>query len=121
MAISDTVIAFDFDGVISVTNGFNGHDDIQKPNPEVVTVMHKLREAGIKVMIHSTRGNAFLEMYCEKFSIPYDYINQRPDVAGENPGKPIAWVYIDDRALNYHGQDADTLLEEIKRFRPHRG
>lgn len=120
MAITDTVIAFDFDGVIATTNGFNGHDDVQKPNVEVISVMRALREKGCKVLIHSTRGDAFLHMYCEKFAIPYDYINRRPDIAGENPGKPIAWVYIDDRALNYHGQDSETLLEEIRNFKPYR-
>ena len=58
-------------------------------------------------------------MYCEKFSVPFDYINRRPDLEGENPGKPIAFVYVDDRAICYRGQTAADLLSEIERFKPY--
>jgi len=113
------VIAFDFDGVISLCHGFVSHDDVQEPNPEVIKAMALLRGKGCKILIHSTRGDEFLKMYCEKFAVPYDYINRRPDLEGKNPGKPIAFVYIDDRALNYHGQNAESLIAEIEHFKPH--
>ena len=44
-------------------------------------------------------------------------INENPELEGKNRGKPIATIYIDDRALNYHGQTAGTLLAEIKKFK----
>jgi hypothetical protein len=113
------VIAFDFDGVIAQYHGFVSKEDIQEPNLEVVRTMTLLREKGCKILLYSTRGDDFLKMYCEKFSVPYDYVNHRPDKEGDNPGKPIANVYIDDRALNYHGQTAEVLLEELKNFTPH--
>ena len=114
------VIAFDFDGVIANYYGFAGKDDIQEPNAEVLRAIHLLKEKGCKILVHSTRGDAFLKMYCEKFSIPADYINRQPDKQGDNPGKPHAFVYVDDHALCYKGQDADTLVSEIINFKPYR-
>ena len=113
------VIAFDFDGVLATYNGFIAVDDIQEPNPEVVKAIHLLKEQGNKILIHSTRGDEFIKMYCEKFSIPYDYINRRPDKEGENPGKPIASVYVDDHALCYRGESAESLVAEITSFKPY--
>ncbi|HCR52298.1 TPA: hypothetical protein DIV48_01450 [Candidatus Kaiserbacteria bacterium] len=119
MYTSSPVIAFDFDGVIASYSGFIAHDDVQTPNAEVVKAMKLLRGQGCKILIHSTRGDEFLRKYCEKFSIPFDYINRRPDLEGENPGKPIASVYVDDRTICYRGEDAQTLIAKIAQFKPY--
>ncbi|MFZ3043855.1 MAG: hypothetical protein WA058_01970 [Minisyncoccia bacterium] len=113
----DLVIAFDFDGVIASYTGFIHKGDEQEPIAEVVKAIRILKEKGCKILVHTTRGDAFVKEYCEKFSIPVDYINRRPDKEGENPGKPIAFVYIDDRAICYRGESAETLIEEIKNFK----
>ncbi|HET9641753.1 MAG TPA: hypothetical protein VFP46_02820 [Candidatus Paceibacterota bacterium] len=113
------VIAFDFDGVISQTNGFVHHFHSDEPNPKVVEAIKKLRAKGNLILIHTTRGDDFVRGYCEAHGIPFDYINRRPDVEGENPGKPIASVYVDDRALTYRDQDTDALVDEIERFKPY--
>lgn len=110
------VIAFDFDGVIASYNGFVGKDTVQEPIPAVVDAIKRLKEKGCKILIHSTRGNEFLKKYCERFSIPVDYINRRSDIEGKNPDKPIAFVYVDDRAICYRGQDTETLVSEILNF-----
>lgn len=115
----DTVIAFDFDGVIASYDGFVSKENIKEPNLEVIRAMKLLQEKGCKVLIHSTRGDEFLRKYCEQFSVPFDYINHRPDKEGDNPGKPVAFVYIDDRAICYKGENAETLISEIKNFKPH--
>jgi hypothetical protein len=117
MSTGPRVIGFDFDGVIASYHGFISKEDIQEPLPEVVKAMHLLREQGCKILIHSTRGDEFLKKYCEQFSIPVDYINHRPDKEGDNPGKPIATVYIDDRALCYKGQTAEELVSEVANFK----
>ena len=36
---------------------------------------------------------------------------------GDNPGKPIAFVYVDDRAVCYKGQSAEDLVSEIENFK----
>jgi len=113
------VVAFDFDGVIARYEGFVAQDHAEAPNEETVQAMRTLQEKGHKILIHSTRGDDFLEDYCKKYNIPYDYINRRPDKEGVNPGKPIAWAYVDDRAINYHGQSATELVQEIDTFKAH--
>ena len=113
------VIAFDFDGVIAQYAGFVAKDHVLPPNENVVSAMRKLRELGHRILVHSTRGDAFLKTYCEKFDIPFDYINRRPDKEGENPGKPIAYVYIDDNSICYMGQSADQLVSEVESFKPY--
>lgn len=113
------IIAIDFDGVLATYNGFVAEDDIQKPNEEVVKAIKLLKEKNFKILIHSTRGDKFLEMYCEKFSIPVDYINRRTDLSGDNPGKPIAFVYVDDKAICYKGETAESLVSEIINFKPY--
>ena len=119
MNTSAPVIAFDFDGVIARYAGFVAKDDTQEPNPEVVKAIIVLKEKGCRILVHSTREDEFLKSYCEKFSIPVDYINHRPDIAGDNPGKPIAFVYVDDRAICYKGENAETLVSEILNFKPY--
>lgn len=117
--ISAPVIAFDFDGVIAQYSGFVAKDDVQEPNPEVLKAITMLKEKGCKILVHSTRGDEFLRKYCERFNVPVDFINHRPDVEGENPGKPIAFVYIDDRNICYKGENAEKLVEEIINFAPY--
>jgi histidinol phosphatase-like enzyme len=111
------IIAFDFDGVIATYNGFVAKDHITDPNPEVIKAIIELKKQGCKILIHSTRGDAFLEKYCKQFSIPVDYINRHTHRQGENPGKPIAFVYVDDRAICYKGEGAETLVSEITNFK----
>ena len=113
------VIAFDFDGVIASYTGFLHKEDVQEPNPEILKAIQMLKEKGCKILVHSTRGDEFLKKYCEQFSIPFDYINRRPDLEGDNPGKPIAFVYVDDRAICYKGEDAESLVSEIENFKPY--
>jgi histidinol phosphatase-like enzyme len=117
MNITPPIVALDFDGVLASYNGFVAKDDIQKPNPEVVKAIKLLKEKNFKILIHSTRGDEFIKKYCEQFSIPIDYINRQPHKEGENPGKPIAFVYVDDRAICYKGENAESLVKEIENFK----
>jgi len=113
------VYAFDFDGVISQYSGFKGVKHTEKPNNEVVKAIKILKKKGHKILIYSTRGNELLKKYCEEYNIPVDYFNRNPETEGENPGKPVAWVYVDDRAVCYRGQTAEQLVEEIETFKTH--
>ena len=111
------IIAFDFDGVIANYTGFVSPDDVQEPIGETLKAMHLLKEKGFRILIHSTRGDEFLKAYCKRFSIPFDFINHNPEIQGENLGKPIAYVYVDDRSIQYNGQSAEELVSEIERFK----
>ena len=111
--------AFDFDGVIARYDGFQGKEVANEPNPHVVDAMRKLKLLGHGIIIHSTRGNAFLRTYLTTHDIPFDHINENPSRMGDNPNKPVAYVYVDDRAVCYRGQGADELVEQILTFTPH--
>ena len=110
-------IAFDFDGVIAKYNGFISHDDVQEPISEVVEAIKLLKEKGLRILIYSTRSDEYLKKYCDRFSIPVDYINRNPNKEGGNPGKPIAYVYVDDRSICYKGENAEQLVSEIMTFK----
>ena len=109
--------AFDFDGVIAHYEGFKGPDVVGEPNAEVVKAIRMLKEEGHKILVHSTKGDELLKKYCTEHNIPVDYFNRRPDMEGENSGKPIAFVYVDDRAICYRGQSAEELAGEILSFK----
>lgn len=115
--LKNRTIAFDFDGVIANYSGFKGPNHAEEPIAETIKAIKMLKEKGCKILLHSTRGDNFLKDYCEKYDIPFDYINRRPDKEGENSGKPIAYVYVDDRAICFKGQKAEELVEEIDNFK----
>jgi histidinol phosphatase-like enzyme len=115
--IEGIVIAFDFDGVIAEYHGYDPKQPILPPVEEVVKAIKILKDKGFKILVYSTRGDKFLKKYCEDFTIPVDYINHRPDKQGENPGKPIAAVYVDDRAVCYKGQNAEDLVNQITEYK----
>jgi len=113
------VFAFDFDGVIASYDGYRGPQHVGDPQPDVVEVIKILKENGHKVLIYSTRGDRVLKNYCKEHSIPVDYFNRNPEKEGENAGKPIASVYVDDRAVLYKGQSPNELVKELLEFKPY--
>jgi len=110
----ERTIAFDFDSVIATYTGFVSSDHVTPPNRNVVDAIRALRDQGYKILMHSTRSDDFLRSYCEANGIPYDYINRRDDKRGGNNGKPVAYVYVDDRALCYTGQAANQRIAEMQ-------
>lgn len=109
-------IAFDFDGVIhSYVSGWKGADVI--PDPPVVgiaEVMKILMDDGYRIVIFSTRagsagGVLAMTNYLNHYDIPYHEITD---------SKPMATVYVDDRAIQFKGQ-ITTLVHEIESFSPY--
>lgn len=110
--------AFDFDGTLTKYDGnFKGHDTVDKPRTEVIRAIHLLKNQGHKIIIYSTRSNKVLKKWCEKYNVPVDYYNENPEYKTGNKGKPVASVYIDDRAYCYRGQTAEQLVEELNVFK----
>lgn len=116
-------VAFDFAGVIA------SHDDQpyvneevylgMPPNEKVLSAMHMLKDKGFKIIVHSTIADELVNGYCKEHSIPVDEINKNSDYTSGNNGKPVAFVYVDDRALQYKGQSAEDLTEQIVSFKPY--
>lgn len=112
-------IAFDFDAVISQYHGFAGLEHTGEPIPEVVEAIRRLKELGHIVIVNSTRSTELIKEYCNKYHIPIDYINENPMFPDATGSKPVANVYVDDRALCFSGQSAEMLVEQAVNFRPH--
>jgi hypothetical protein len=110
-------ICIDVDGVIAdYSQGFKGPKVIGAPLPGAREFLERLREAGWKIVIFTTRGNDVMEQYMEQHSLYYDEINDNSSLRGENPGKPIAAVYLDDRGIRFNG-DFDQAFEQIMNFK----
>lgn len=102
--VKQKTICVDFDGVIAdYSNGYQGADVFGDPLPGAADSLEALRAAGWKVIIHTTRKETHgLRSYLQRHGIPYDEINQNSDQPpGSNPGKPIADIYLDDRAVRF--------------------
>jgi hypothetical protein len=110
------VVALDFDGVLnSYSSGWQGHDKTDDPVPGAAGAIRELWENGFKVVIYSARANepkgvqAIRDFLAEKLDIDPKGI----DITDK---KPIADVYVDDRAINFAG-DWKKTLAAIKGFK----
>ena len=95
-------ICVDFDGVIAQYDGFKYNDIFGDPIDGVQSAMEVLKKKGFTIIIFTTRtASSKLKKYLNDNHITYDYINENPDQPkGSNSGKPIADIYLDDRAIH---------------------
>jgi len=113
----DKWVAFDFDGVIASYDGWKGFDVLGEPNHRVIAVMNILHEKGIKITILTTRlDTPVVRQWLKDNKVPYDSINSSAHNPPNTSQKPIYHVIVDDRAVNYHNQGADHLLDEIDKI-----
>ena len=108
-------IAFDFDGVLAQYDGWKGYQHLGQPIEGMREVLQQLKSDGWKILIYTTRGNAEIAEWCIKYNMPVDYINMNPEIQGNNPGKPIADIYVDDRAIRFIG-DVNKLIGDIQKY-----
>jgi len=107
-------ICFDFDGVIASYDGWKGFDILGEPNEEIIKVMRMLRLEGYHIVIFTTRpATEVLIKWLAKNNVPFDDINRNSRNPVMTSCKPIYHAFIDDRAINYHGQKQDQILKEI--------
>jgi hypothetical protein len=112
-------IAVDFDGVIhTYSKGWNGGEIYDPPVEGVAEALQELKEAGYRIYIYSTRTNkAFrkkdepdqkplMEAYLKEHGIPYDKV--------WTFGKPMAHIFIDDRALKFEGNWKQTTQDVLQ-------
>lgn len=114
MLTKKKTVAFDFDGVIhSYESGWQGVDVIPDPPvPGIKKVIDNLREDGYNIVIYSTRcsqesGRKAIIDWLDKYNI---HVN---DISAE---KPVAFCYVDDRAINFRGR-TDKLYQQIIDFK----
>ena len=111
-------IAVDFDGTIASYKGFEGKGVFGEPVPGVKEALQFLIEKGYRIIIHTTRSETHsIKEYLNYHSIPFHFINFNPKNIdlGCSLGKPLADVYVDDRAIQFKGDWEYTNLQ-IQRF-----
>jgi hypothetical protein len=110
-------VALDFDGVInSYKSGWKGATETDEPVPGAAAGIRKLIDTGRTVAIYSTRANIpegeqTIREYLR------DMIGEAADTIHITDRKPIAAVYVDDRAIPFTG-DWDETLDAIETFKP---
>lgn len=113
------LVAIDFDAVIAEYDKWKGIGKFGDPINGVKESLNKVRSSGIEILIYTTRGEK--ELICEYLNrneIPFDYINECPLNEEHNySGKPIAYCYIDDRAIEFNGVWNNLLVDKIINFK----
>lgn len=110
--VKKDVIAFDFDGVIHrYSKGWYDGTIYDSPVNGIKEVIEQLKDNGYKIVIFTTRAIGIkskgeIRRWLQKYDIPFDEITNT---------KPIAKIYVDDRAINFNG-NTQTLLAEIFAF-----
>ena len=114
-------IAIDFDGVIhEYSKGWNGGEIYDPPVVGAKEALEALKAKGHTLYLFTTRTNTMfrkkdepdqkvmIEEWMKRNEIPFDKI--------WTFGKPMADLFIDDRALSFKGDWKDTL-EQVDVFK----
>lgn len=117
-------VAIDFDGVIhAYTKGWQGGELYDPPVPGTKAAIQRLIMHGWRVVIYTTRNNPLyhkgakgydlsvaIENYLNEYEIPYSEVHFG--------GKPIAQVYLDDRAVCFDGNwnNAVSAIQNFKTY-----
>lgn len=103
------IVAIDFDGTLVIDR----YPDIGKPIYEMFDVCKKLKEAGVKLILWTSRDNVDGEYaldeavkFCKSRGLEFDAVNENIKevcaLFGRDTRKVYADLYIDDKAIpNY--------------------
>ena len=115
------IIAVDFDGVIANYDGFE-LEEVEycgEPVKGVQAALRVMKICGHTIVVNSCRSNvACMVEYMQEHKLPYDFINYSPRNVEQmlSPAKVAADIYIDDKAIPFKGDWAQTL-KRIERFK----
>lgn len=112
-------VCIDIDGTICRHEGWKGEDYFGEIIPGAKEYITRLKYEGWTIIIHTGRNdNEKIENFLRSNGIPFDFINTSPNQKELNrSGKPLAQVYLDDRAVSFKG-DWESAFHEINSFRP---
>jgi adenylylsulfate kinase len=98
-------ICIDIDGTISHYIEWVDSKTFGEVLPHCAETIHHLKADGWYVIIYTTRADkAEISKFLEANNIPFDAINENPNQPDNaKGGKPIADVYVDDRAIQFDG------------------
>jgi hypothetical protein len=107
-------VAIDLDGVLAQYTGWkNSAGKIGQPYRHAWLLLQELHQA-YRVIIWSSRSSALILSWLVEHDLWQfvDEINVNTQIYGDNPGKPVASAYVDDRAIRFEG-DVPRLLTEL--------
>ena len=103
--MSRPIIALDLDGVLATYDGWHGPDTpIGTPAPGVHAFLNRLAAEGWDAVVFTGRPAAVAEAWCKAHGI-------RVPVHDSRNGKPMATVFLDDRALRFEGSFQRALVQ----------
>lgn len=95
------VAAVDLDGTICKPGPFLGPEHFHPVRPGVKKGLERFQQLGYHVLIHTCRGNVdSVKKFLHDNDLPFDYVNAHPNQPDGTSSKPVADVYVDDRAIN---------------------
>jgi hypothetical protein len=103
-------IAIDFDGVINpYTKGWQGPGVFEDPSQECVAAIKKLH-TNYTIIIHTAREQTEFDRIRE-YLLKHDIEHDEMFEAKGSRSKPIADVYLDDRAVTFNGNWDAAILK----------
>lgn len=111
-------VCVDIDGTLVHYEEWQGDYHFGEILPGAVDAMKKLKAQGWFIIIYTTRGNnEAVKSFLDKQGVIFDSVNENPfQPDNAKGGKPIADVYIDDRAITFDG-DWVSAVDKINRFK----
>lgn len=111
-------VCIDIDGTISRYIEWVDAKTFGEVLPHCAETIHHLKADGWFVIIYTTRADKNeISKFLNKHNIPFDAINENPNQpANALGGKPMADVYVDDRAIQFDG-DWTGAYEKITGFK----
>lgn len=110
-------VCIDIDGTLVHYDEWKGEQYFGSMIDGASSATRKLHEKGWYIIIFSTRSNKnYISKFLIENKVEFDSINENPNQP-ENAkgGKPIADVYVDDRALCFKG-DWEQTVEDVLNF-----
>lgn len=111
-------VCIDIDGTISRYIEWVDSKTFGEVLPHCAETVHHLKADGWYVIIYTTRGDKTeISKFLDENNIPFDAINENPNQPDNaKGGKPIADVYVDDRAIRFDG-DWTNAYQKITGFK----
>jgi ribonucleotide monophosphatase NagD (HAD superfamily) len=104
-------ICIDLNGVLDTYRGWQGYVSWHPPRAGAAEFLHALRQQGFRVVVLTARAPDEARQWLDEHglaSLVDEVTNQ----------KPSALAYVDDRAVCFRGDFAETL-ECLRSFEPH--
>lgn len=111
-----STICIDLDGTLADYDGWDGDwTPIGEPIDGAREFCEQLAAEGWRIIIHTCRGQIDqVEEWLAKHRIRHDGINCVEHNANGSSSKPIADVYLDDRAVRFEGRFDGRLMAQVQ-------